>query len=293
MIKEMFNGLFMALADSVPGVSGGTIAFIMGFYDKFIGSINDIVYEKGEKRKAGIIYISKLLCGWAIGMIGAVLILSSTFEKHIYGISSLFVGFIIASIPVIVRDEKESIKGKYQNIIFMILGIVFVYFIAKMNTAGGSGTFDLSSISFTSAVYLFVAGMIAISAMFLPGISGSTILLIFGLYMAIISSIKEVLHFNLQYVPSLFIFGMGVIAGALSVVKIIKICLEKFRSQTVYAILGMMIGSLYAIFMGPATLKVPQAPMTMSTFNFITCLIGTFVIFTIQNLNNKIEKGGN
>ena len=93
MIRQFFNGICMALADSVPGVSGGTIAFILGFYDKFIGSINDLIYEKGKTRKAALIFLIKLGIGWCAGMIGAALVLSSAFESHIH-----FCKFIIYGI---------------------------------------------------------------------------------------------------------------------------------------------------------------------------------------------------
>ena len=76
MIRTMINGFCMALADSVPGVSGGTIALILGFYDKFIGSINQVFYGKKEEKKEGLIYLIKLLLGWALGMILAVLVLT-------------------------------------------------------------------------------------------------------------------------------------------------------------------------------------------------------------------------
>ena len=94
MIRTMINGFCMALADSVPGVSGGTIALILGFYDKFIGSINQVFYGKKEEKKEGLIYLIKLLLGWAVGMILAVLVLTKFFETNIYAVSSLFLGFI-------------------------------------------------------------------------------------------------------------------------------------------------------------------------------------------------------
>ena len=97
MIRTVINGACMSLADSVPGVSGGTVAFIMGFYDDFIRSTNDIFYKKGEDRKRAIFYLIKLGIGWAIGMITSVLILTAAFEKHIYVVSSLFFGFIISN----------------------------------------------------------------------------------------------------------------------------------------------------------------------------------------------------
>ena len=95
--------------------------------------------------------------------------------------------------------------------------------------------------------------MIAISAMILPGISGSTLLLIFGLYMPIITGIKETLHFNLSYIPVLFVFGLGIIAGIALIIKAVKKALEKYRSQTIYLIIGLMIGSIYAIIIRKQT----------------------------------------
>ena len=148
---------------------------------------------------------------------------------------------------------------------------------------------DLSSLSIPLAIYIFVAGMIAISAMFLPGISGSTLLLIFGLYLPIITGIKEFLHLNISVFPALCIFGFGVIAGALSVVKGIKICLDKHRSKTMYVIIGLMIGSLYAIAMGPTTLKTPQAALSISNLNFIAFIIGIAIVALLQFAGNKKE----
>ena len=94
MIKEAIGGFCMALADSVPGVSGGTVAFIMGFYDQFIGSVHDLAFGKMEDKKKAIAYLIKLGIGWIIGMGLAVVILSALFESHIYVVSSLFIGFI-------------------------------------------------------------------------------------------------------------------------------------------------------------------------------------------------------
>lgn len=288
------RGFCMALADSVPGVSGGTVAFILGFYDKFVNSLNNVIYGKKEDKKDAIKFLIKWGCGWIIGMAIASLVLASLFEKQIYRVSSLFLGFIIFAIPLIIKEEKEQIKGKYKNLIFALIGIAIVVLITYFNPASGTeGAVNITSLSFGLAIYVFIAGMIAISAMILPGISGSTLLLIFGLYIPIISAIKELLHFNLSYFPVLFIFGLGIITGALLVIKLIKKALEKYRSQTIYTILGLMIGSLYAIVMGPTTLEVPQAPMNLNTFYIIFFMIGALVILGLQLLQkftNKHEK---
>ena len=111
-----FRGFCMALADSVPGVSGGTIAFILGFYDKFINSLNDLFYGGMTEKKEAIIFLIKLGIGWIIGMVLASLVLTSLFEKEIYNISSLFLGFIVFSIPLIIKEEKEYFNSVLEKL---------------------------------------------------------------------------------------------------------------------------------------------------------------------------------
>lgn len=287
-IKDGFNGFCMALADSVPGVSGGTVAFVMGFYDQFIGSINDVVFGKMKEKQEGLKYLVKLGIGWAIGMGLAVMILSALFESHIYAVSSLFIGFIAGAIPLIMREEKECVKEVGKGILFGVLGALLVAGITWANGRIGAGTMNLSQFSVGLAVRLFFIGIAAISAMFLPGISGSTLLLIFGAYIPVISAIKGVLSFDLSYIPGLIFFGSGILTGAVSVVRLIRSCLLKYRTQTVYLILGMMIGSFYAIIMGPTTLDIPRAALSISSFHPASAIAGVALVIGMELL--KTEK---
>lgn len=292
-IINFIRGFFMALADSVPGVSGGTIAFILGFYDDFIGSLNSLISKDNkEDKKKSLFFLFKLGIGWIVGMVLSVLVLSSIFDSHIYSISSLFTGFIIVAIPLIMKQEKGSLIGKYKNIIFTIIGALIVVLITYFNPSGSNGGMNLSldSLNFGLGLFVFVAGMIAISAMVLPGISGSTLLLIFGLYTGIISSIKEVLSLNFSYLPVLIIFGLGVITGILSTIKIIKFLLNKYRSAMIYLILGLMLGSLYAVFMGPTTLEIPKPAMNLSSFSWIFFIIGGALILVLEKSKDILEK---
>ena len=289
IIKNLIQGFSMALADSVPGVSGGTVAFVLGFYDKFINSLNTLISRKKDK-KSSISFLIKLGIGWVIGMAIASLILSNLFETHIYQVSSLFIGFIIFAIPLIIKEEKQNIEGKYKNLIFTIIGIIIVSAITYFNPQTGSETsIDITNLNFGLAIYVFVAGMIAITAMILPGISGSTLLLIFGLYVPIITGIKETLHLNLAYIPVLFVFGLGILTGIALVIKLVKKALEKYRSQTIYLILGLMVGSIYAIIMGATTLEAPKAPLSFSTFNIIYFIVGGLVIVGMEFAKRKLE----
>lgn len=292
ILKQGTGGFCMALADSVPGVSGGTVAFIMGFYDEFIGSIHDLVFGNMAEKKTALKFLVKLGTGWIVGMILAVLVLSSLFESHIYVVSSLFIGFIAGSIPLILREEKESFRQVGKGIAFCLLGILFVVGIAWLNGKTGNASMNLVHFSVGTGIKLFFIGMAAISAMFLPGISGSTLLLIFGAYMPVITAIRGVLGLQLSYIPSLAFFGVGILAGAASVVKGIQVCLEKFRPQAVYAILGMMIGSFYAILQGPTTLAVPQAAMNLGSFRIVPCVIGIVLVVGMQVFSQGMADKG-
>ena len=292
-IVNFIRGFFMALADSVPGVSGGTIAFILGFYDQFINSLNKLVSKSSKEEKMEALhFLFKIGIGWAVGMVASVLFLASIFEEQIYSISSLFIGFIIFSIPLIIKAEKETIKGKYINSVWAVTGVLIVVALTVFNPASGGQGIDVSfgNLTIGLSLYVFVAGMIAISAMVLPGISGSTLLLIFGLYTAIISAIKEVLSLNFSYLPVLLVFGVGVIVGILSTIKLIRHFLETARPQMIYLILGLMIGSLYAVIMGPTTLEVPKAPMSWDTFSILFFIVGGVIIIGLEQFSKFIEK---
>lgn len=291
MILNGIRGFCMALADSVPGVSGGTIAFLLGFYDEFINSLNDLMGRDNGKRKKAVLFLIKLGIGWVIGFCMSVLILSGLFEAHIYQISSLFMGLTLFAIPVVIREEREALKGRYGNLVFTLVGMALVFGITFFNPSSGEGIkVSVEHLSLGIVVYVFVTAMIAITAMVLPGISGSTLLLIFGLYVPIIGAVKEFLHLNMSYFPILMVFGLGVITGIVGIIKVIKMCLERYRPQTIYTILGLMIGSLYAITMGPTTLDVPQDPMSFSTFSILFFLMGGVILAGLELMKTRLER---
>lgn len=277
-VLNMFNGFCMALADSVPGVSGGTIAFLLGFYDKFINSLDDLFRGNMKAKKNALIFLIKLGIGWVIGFLASATILSGLFTTKIYAMSSLFIGFIIAAIPLIVKQELDSFKGKYKNIVFAILGLLLVVGITLLS---GNSLFDvnLAKPDIFTYLYVLVSASIAITAMVLPGISGSTLLLVFGLYIPIMNAIKELLSFNFSVLPVLIVFGIGILFGIVFFVKLLRIGLKKFRSQICYTIIGMMVGSLFSIVMGPTTLEEPMQMLTFKSFD---------ILFSNWNNNNSV-----
>ena len=279
----------MSLADSVPGVSGGPVAFILGFYDNFINALDDIFRGNWEAKKKAVIYLIKIGIGWAVGFLLAAIALSNLFNTKIYEMSSLFLGFIIFAIPLVIKEEKDSFKGKYKNIIFAILGIGLVVGISVISNYVGFDI-NLQNLNIGTIAYIFVVAMIAISAMILPGISGSTMLLIFGIYIPIMNSIKAFLNLDFSVLPILITFGLGILTGVMLFARVARKCLEKHRSPTVYAILGLMIGSIYSIILGPTTLDVPKEMMDFSSFSPIFFIIGGAVIIGLELLKKVLNK---
>lgn len=300
MFIKILGGFLMALADSVPGVSGGTIAFIIGIYDEFICSLNDIASKDALKRKKAISFLIKMGCGWIAGMALAAVVISSIFESHIYVMSSLFIGFIIGSLPLIIIEEKTCLKGKWLQALWAIAGAGLVCVITYLSTHSLSGIEGLKwgQFSFANGVYVFLVAALAISAMVLPGISGSTVMLIFGIYLSVIGAIKGFLHFEFEYIPGLIVFGLGILTGICTVVKVLRFALLNHRASIVYFILGMMAASVYAIVMGPASpsLENPKAPLSMDTFSILWFVIGLGFIALLQFVKvwqQSVEKKNN
>ena len=171
------------------------------------------------------------------------------------------------------------------------VGIALVVAVTLLSPAAGTGI-DVAAGSLDAGLvaYVFFAAMVAISAMVLPGISGSTLLLIFGLYVPIMGAVRAVMGLDLAYLPILVVFAAGVACGVLLFVRLIRLCLARFRSQTIYAIIGMMAGSLFSITQGPLTLSVPQPAMGIGSFDLVFFLVGGIVVGGLQLLRTRLEE---
>ena len=289
MLLTAFHGFCMALADSVPGVSGGTIAFILGFYDRFINALHALFQGSNAERKSSCLYLVKLGVGWVIGMASCVILLSNLFEHNIYFMSSLFLGLTVCSIPFVASAEKNALKH-WSSCWFLLLGTAIVVGLSLLRThADGLGAINYAQLQPLQFVWLFFSGAVAITAMVLPGISGSSVLLIAGVYLPTIQAVHSLMGLQFSVLPGLCALGLGVLAGVGVSIHAIQTALQNHRSAMVWLILGLMLGSLYAIANGPASLDTPLPPLSLATFQLPTFLLGIALLLVLEGVKRKLE----
>lgn len=281
----------MALADSVPGVSGGTVAFILGFYEPFLNAVHSLFGKNSAARRAAFLYLLKLGTGWAVGLIGSVLLLARLFAGSIYFLSSLFLGLTLASIPFIMKAEHRQFWGNLRCWPCALAGAALVCGLTLFRAVSPSGgTIDYAALGPLQYAYLFLSGALAISAMVLPGISGSSLLLIMGAYLPTVNAVHSLLHLQFAVLPGLAALALGVLAGAALSVHALRAALRKHRGRMLWLILGLMLGSLLSIAMGPTTLDPPSSPLGPHNFNFFGFLLGIAVLLGLELLKKLTQK---
>lgn len=282
MLINIFHGIMMAIADSVPGVSGGTIAFILGFYDKFIDNLHEFFEGEKGKRWDSFKYLFNLGLGWIAGLLLSIFFLSELFQREIYFMSSLFLGLTLMSLPFLIQSEIKILRENKKDFYFIFLGILLVVFLVYFREKSKFiGDFDLINPNIFDYIYLFFAGAFAISAMVLPGISGSSILLIAGVYIPVVEALGEILRFNFEKIFPIFVMALGILFGIFMSIRIIRKKMRKNRDKMIYLILGMIVGSLFAIIMGPTTVG-KNLPLNFDNFSLSGFIIGIFILFFLE-----------
>lgn len=291
-----FKGMAMGAVELVPGVSAGTIALLTGIYEEFIDALKafstvfPILKKDGIKGAWNHIngnFLLVLCSGMAVGIIALLKVIKHLLEFQPIPIWSFFFGLIIVSSIYV---GKTVVKWKIPQFIALLLGTILVYWIT------GSAPSEASS----SLIFVFVAGMLAICAMILPGISGSFILVLLGMYIFIIESLSEL---NIAVIA---VFGLGCIIGLVSFTHLLSYLLKKHHDITLALLTGFMIGSLNKIWPWKRTLStmvdrhgetvpmlqeniLPQAMEVDPQLGIaVTCSIAGFLlIFVIEKIAAK------
>lgn len=240
------KGLAIGIAEIIPGVSGGTIAFITGIYERLLNAIQAWNFQnisrlfkgdfKGFWKAIDGKFIFQLGIGMLTGLVIGAFAISYLLVHYIEPLLGFFFGLILASVQMIIRQVHNwSIK----NMLFLIGGTFFALWVVMISPTSGN----------LQIWYIFISGFIAICALMLPGISGSFMLLILGMYTTILSAFKGIMtNFNFDQLFILIIFGFGLILGAATFSRLISWTLKKFHQQTLMALTGFMIGSLWKIW---------------------------------------------
>ena len=238
----------MGAADVVPGVSGGTIAFISGIYEELISSISKINLQALKVlTQEGIVAFWKyingsfflaLLMGIGISIISLAKVMKFLLENHPIMVWSFFFGLMVASVLFLM---KEIERWNFGSIMVMLLAGAIAYIITVIP--------PLVNGSNENVFFIFLCGALAICAMILPGISGAFILVLLGAYHTVLNALSS---WNFKII---LIFGMGALTGILSFSKALKWLFAKYRNLTFAGLTGFIIGSLNKVWPWKETLQ--------------------------------------
>ena len=277
-LRVFFCGILMGIADAIPGISGGTIALLLGIYEELIGSISNFninlfqnLKNKGIKycwNKINGNFLLSLISGVLLSLVSFVKIFSILIEKYPLFIWSFFLGLILATLFVINRNIKK------WDIANFILIFIFAFLTILLSIINPSISENIN------LFYILICGIIASSAMILPGISGSLILVILGVYTLIINALN-----NLEY-NIILVFLIGCLIGIINFSKIIKWLFHNYRDYTFSIMLGLVIGSIYTVW--PWRKSYTDDVTNEYIFlSIIITIIGFAIIYSLEKISKK------
>lgn len=278
------KGIMIGIANVIPGVSGGTIAVITGVFDRLIEALNTLF----KNFKKHLYFLIPLGLGAVVGVLGLSKVMDFCLSNYSTQTNFFFVGLVIGSIPLIFNKTRESGSIKPVHGIPFVLAIAAVVALAIVNTyvlGGDAGTSDsvLPAMTVGNFFFYFFGGMLGAAAMVVPGISGSLVMVLIGLYDTVIAAITGLMEFgNTEVMLDAFIavipIGLGIICGIFTVAKLIELLMRKFKTATYTGILGLLIGSMAALLisMELATLNIGVGAIIVSV---VTCIAGFFTAF--------------
>lgn len=287
-IRVFLIGMAMGVANIIPGVSGGTIAVVFGIYEKLMEALSNFLTDN-TKRWQYIKFLSILFSGALVSIVSLARVLSWSFENYPLPTVYFFLGLIIGSIPVVIKSHPDMKPTLTRSIAFL-LGFIAVIILALMQQESGvdmAGT-EISSSGLSDYLYFIFSGALAASAMIIPGVSGSFILILLGVYWKVLGALSGLTStllsdgFTAEMVTKLSILGflfIGVVIGILIFSKIMSWALKHHPATTMYLILGLIIGSIYQIFPG----------FEMSLNGVIAILV--LIIGILISLKFGVEKG--
>lgn len=278
-LVELIKGMFVGIANVIPGVSGGTMAVSFGIYDKIISSVTNLFKDFKKSIKT----LFPIAIGVAIGVVAFTLIIPYLLETQPFCTSAAFTGLIVGGIPMIIKSlkdgwHKDTKKSIPVNIFIFILLFAISLIMPFLNGDAESGILLTADIS--TMVKVFFLGIIAAATMVIPGVSGSLVLMILGYYFGIITAVKNFLtglkdfDFGVMLDNGLVLapFAIGCILGIFFISKLIEWLFNHYSSATFCGILGLIVTSPISIFY-----KVHQE-YSLSNTSITQVIIGIVVL---------------
>lgn len=274
-IKVFLSGIVFGVANIIPGVSGGTMLVVFGIYDQLTEAISGI--------KAIIKNIVFLLCfglGAGIGLLVFASVISLLFQNFGVQTNMFFIGLILGSVPMIYRMGTSESKVKPLCAVPFVLALGVVILLAVLEQINVVPTADVvTGFDLGMTVKLFVCAIIAAVAMIIPGLSGSFIMMLLGVYETIIGAIQiKALNFYV-IIP----VALGVIIGIIGGAKVISILIKKYKLMVYSTIMGLVVGSVYAILPADFGFNLQTG------YGFVCLLFGVLTSVLVEKLGKTEE----
>jgi len=302
----LIKGMCMGIADIVPGVSGGTIAIITGVYEELLKTINGLDFKilnelkKGNIKKIWKNYNLNFLFFLGFGILSSIIILSHfiliILNDYPVALWSLFLGLISSSIIFLFKSTTKLNfnSSKFlipSQIYFLITGLFIALYVQTLS----AGNTDINSI------YLFFCGMISITAMLLPGVSGAYILVLLGAYETMLITLKEISQLNSDYFMNFISFVLGALLSVKLFSKLLTWSYENHKDNTLFCLIGFMIGSLPTLWPWKYNidsnlfldkLYIPENYLNNSEFRegILFFILGISIVLILEFISTKNEK---
>ena len=302
----LIKGMCMGIADIVPGVSGGTIAIITGVYEELLKTINKFdfkILNDLKNRRFKLVWESynlNFIFFLGFGILSSIVILSHfiiiLLNEFPIAIWSLFLGLISSSIIFLFKTtSKLNFKNSKYFIPFQLYFLIIGMFIAVYIQTLNSGNVEVNSL------YLFFCGMVSITAMLLPGVSGAYILVLLGAYETMLITLREISKLNSDYFLNFISFAFGALLSVKLFSKILTWSYKNYKDNTLFCLIGFMIGSLPTLWPWKKNndseffvdkLYIPKNYFNDSEFNegILFFTIGVMSVLLLEFISNKNEK---
>ncbi len=288
-IIDIIKGMFVGVANVIPGVSGGTMAVSMGIYDKLLDAVSNLL----KSFKKSVKTLLPIFIGCGIGIVLFAKAVDYLLANQPFITAMAFTGLILGGLPILFKRIKEGSKTDTHkntavNVVIFIIFLAISIILPLLSASGDAN--DVLSVSFIEIVKLFFIGVIASATMIIPGVSGSLILMILGYYFGIISSINGFISaltaFDistlLHYTAILMPFGIGCVLGVFFISKLIDFLFKRYFTATYSAIIGLIVSSPFAIFY-----KVQQES-SMAGSGVLAIILGIILLFVCAFVTYKL-----